>query len=310
MSDSDDERTVHWYYVANGKEMGPVLVARLRQMARQGLLKPNDLVRKGKTGEWDYAGRFDELASHAEEFAAEQAADEESEEAEEPPEPQSRGPSLRERVSDLISDVARSVAERLELVRTIAGCIALAVTLFLLVRVTLNAEIFDWSTPADPLVVYQSLWDELQTHRQARADDATWKAFAERGRQEVAPLVARLEREAGSTNREAQLLLWAGRDCLPKMFDDAHTAPSRAEEQLAEYLENVQRLRQGQVIYGGNLGGYRPPPRIVTVSRWFGGDPVTAALAIALTIGNLGLAAWLLRGLLRKRESSNSNMTT
>jgi hypothetical protein len=301
MADADDERSVHWYYLAGGKEMGPVLIARLRQMARQGLLKPDDLVRRGTTGEWSYAGRVEELASHADEYVAASSAAEDG--PDEPPASEAKGPSLGERLSDAFSAVVRSVAERWELVRTLAGYAALGATVFLLVRVTLGSRLFDWSTPPDPLVVYYALWDELQTHRQAQADEAVWHEFSERGRRELSPVVARLESEAGSTNREAQFLLWAGRDCLPKMFDDARAAPSSSERQLAEYLQNVTLLRAGKPIYNSHAGTRAPVARRPSLVRWIAAEPATSTLALLLTATNVALVAWLLRGVLKRRSS-------
>ena len=50
MSKAGGEQNVHWYYKIEGKEAGPAIISRLRQMAREGSLTSDDLVRKGMTG--------------------------------------------------------------------------------------------------------------------------------------------------------------------------------------------------------------------------------------------------------------------
>ena len=146
-------------------------------------------------------------------------------------------------------------------------------------------------SPADPYQTCQSLWEELRQLREKGADDSSWSDFTVRGRDQLAPIVAQLEGEASSKNRIGQLLLWASRDCLPKMFSDARTEPSSSETLLAEYLENVERLQKGERVYRTSPAG----PRFQAKSSfdWFKTDPITALISVFFTLSNVVVVSWL-----------------
>jgi len=285
MTESDDERTVHWYYSVDGKEQGPILVSRLRQMARRNEIKPDNLVRKGKAGSWMTAGSVVELTDF--DSGSTPVTDVAEEASLDPAEP-SQLQYLQQSAWWWFTSASRSAIDRIVLLRTVAGYIALVVIVVSLARVAIKQTGFTWSAPVDPLAQYESLWSELKSNRESHAEKAVWGEFAERGRRELEPVVARLEQEAGVKNRESQLLLWAGRDCLPVMFSDSRTMPSRAEVQLAEYLENVKRLRDGQPIYGRVSGRILPPERL------FGDIPAAMLVSVGLTVANFGLILWFI----------------
>jgi hypothetical protein len=303
MSRSDDESTVHWYYRGGGKDQGPVLLSRLRQMAHRGTLTSNDLVRKGKTGDWVPAGSFVEIDSRAASTVGPLKTEAVDSRSAVPASNRIKEltTSAIETVSDLLSDLIRAVVDRWALIRAAGMYLALAAVAVCLIRVTAGSKLFDWSRPADPYMACRSLWNELRDIRTGKGDDKRWREFAERGRNELAPITLRLEREATSSNRYAQLLLWASRDCLPKMFEDARVEPSLAELRLAEYLENVDRLRVGQPVYGGNLKAPRNAS-VQTVSSvdrlvgWFRSDPTTAIMGVLLTAVNMFAVFWFLKG--------------
>lgn len=306
MSDSANEQNVHWYYQIGGKEAGPAIVSRLRQMAREGTLAADDLVRKGRTGEWVPAGNVNEIHARAR-----------SESVSVQPEPETHPipiqrsswlNDLRISLQYAISGALGSVVDRLSLIRTVAGYVILGATLFFLMGTMLKWKIPDKSIHADPLTTYHSLWSELQANRKNKVAEAVWNEFSERGKKELDPIVARLEQEAGSTNRSAQFLLWAGRDCLPKMFADARTEPSASEKEFSEYLNNVQLLSEGKSIYGGNQGGRRPQTLGTTsLGLWLSSDPVGAIATLLLTAANFGIVVWFLWGRRRRRATGSGD---
>ena len=301
MSSSDGEQNVHWYYKIGGKEAGPAIISRLRQMAREGTLTEEDLVRKGMTGEWVRAGTVSEIHARARTIAVDVPTE---------PERTTIDVKRSSRLNDVrlsllyaISGAIGSVVDRLSLIRTVAGYVILGATLICLIGTMLKWRISDKSVHADPLTTYQSLWSELQAYRKNKVDEAAWRELSERGRKELAPIIAYLEREAGATNRSAQFLLWAGRDCLPKMFDDARIEPSASERKFVEYLENVQLLSQGKPIYGGNRGGRRPrSSETFSFSNWFAHDPKGAIFTMVLTLTNFAIVIWFVR---RKRRGTS-----
>ena len=301
MSDSGGEHNVHWYYKIGGKEAGPAIISRLRQMAREGSLTAEDLVKKGMTGEWVRAETVNE--SHARTRTA--AVDVTTH-----PEPTTSEATGSSRLNDLrfslmytISGAFGSVIDRLSLIRTLAGYVILGATLIYLIASMLEWRISAEPEHADPVATYRTLWSELQANRKKKVDEAAWSEFSERGRKELAPIIAHLEREAGATNRSAQFLLWAGRDCLPKMFDDARMGSSSSEKQFVEYLENVQLLGEGKQIYGGNQGGRRPRlSETFSVTNWVAQDPTGATFTVLLTMTNVAIVIWFVS---RKRRCTS-----
>jgi hypothetical protein len=62
--------SVEWYVRIDDRELGPISATQLQQLAQAGSLHPDDLVRKGRAGDWIQAERLRGLT-----FAATQAAD-------------------------------------------------------------------------------------------------------------------------------------------------------------------------------------------------------------------------------------------
>lgn len=294
MSNAGGEQNVHWYYKIEGKEAGPAIISRLRQMAREGSLTSDDLVRKGMTGEWVRAGTVSEINARAPAVKVEVPNQ---------PEPKANPVKRFSRLHDLrfslryaISMALGSVVERLNLVRTLAGYAILGAALAFLTSTIFEWRILDRPEHADPLTTYRSLWTELQTHRKNKVDAAVWREFSERGRKDLAPIIAHLEHEAGAANRSAQFLLWAGRDCLPKMFDDARIEPSSSEQQFTEYLENVNLLSQGKPVYGGTQNGSQPQlSETFSFKRWLDRDPVGAVFTVLFMATSFVIVIWFIR---------------
>lgn len=311
MSQQGDESTVHWYYRIDGKDQGPVLISRLRQMAHRGKLAPTDLVRKGKTGEWVPASTYREIDTHAAKPVIEQTAPE--------PTPQVSAPvlprqnrigefvgSVIEYCYDVSSDLFRAFLDRTQLLRMVLSYVALAIVAGVFFYITLGERLFERKIVAgDPYSTCNSLWQELKELRSAKGDASKWDELTERGQKALTPIVAKLEREASSSDRTAQFLLWASRDCLPKMFLDARKTPSEAETQLAEYMGNVDQLRNGKDVYGGNQ---QAPGRFRRVnnsaSGWFADDPLMTGLGIAFTVVNLAVVGWIVASLIRRPATS------
>jgi hypothetical protein len=92
-------------------------------------------------------------------------------------------------------------------------------------------EIFD---------TYTRIWDELKAKRAGSAAADEWDQFAKRANGELRPIVEYLTGAASSERRTKQVLLWAGRDCLPKMLISARSEPTREEATFARYMAEVQ----------------------------------------------------------------------
>jgi hypothetical protein len=286
----------YWYYNINGHEHGPVMGSRLRQMARRGKLVSSDLIRQGKFGQWVEAGSVDEVGARPLAVVAAETSPETPVKSVANVQPNRFAEWLdecKDRISDGFSDLRQAVIDRLDLLRTVANYLALmAIVAFFAFR-TIDCGAFQRTSIADPLTTFQSVWNKLQKLRQSKADPNLWSEFASASRAELKPIISRLERVAGATDRDAQLLLWAGRDCLMKMLDDARTEPSSSERQFAEYIENVELLRQGKPIYGGDLGGISTRQLKTGNVEW-----VVALLAVGIVLGG-----WIVLRLVKRRKS-------
>jgi hypothetical protein len=301
----DDERTTHWYYRVAGHETGPVLFSRLRQLARQGEIFAEDKVRKGKMGEWIEAATVDALGARPRSKPATKGgnAPKSSADSEPPAGLGEAGSFPWLSVKDWFYDAIQGVVERGWLIRRAASVIALAVVIVVLARLMLSLDWDSFGRPAaDPYATFHALGDDLRQKREAKASDEAWKEFSERGRREIGPIVAVLEKKAGATNRKAQLLLWAGRDCLPYMFDDAREKPSASERLFDEYMQNVRLLDEQKPIYGGGRGAIRTRGQLPTIRPWYDVDLETAALWGTMILVDVGIVFWLIRAwLIRAR---------
>lgn len=288
MTSRDQLPTTSWFYRVGSREVGPVMSSRLRQLARQGRLAEDDLVRMGRTGEWVEAGTIEWLAARPRAQPRTPLPRKEKT-PEEPPRPGALAEvteSAAYAVRNLYYTVTHALLSSLWLMRHGAGVVALIVIVIVLVRMADEAGLLDWSPPVDALSAIQSLGDEVKQKREAGATDAEWDELTERGTRTLQPVVARLQREASSTNRIAQMLLWAARDCLPKMFHDARTEPSDAERRFDEYMQNVALLQRNEPIYGGNLGG-----RIArgSAQSLTGSGPTTNLLVLGMIVVDAAL---------------------
>jgi len=153
MAASDSERNVHWYCMIDGKQQGPMIASRLRQMAREGTLSAGSLVRKGTTGDWVAAGTIDELRVRLQ-VVVKRTSNSDPD----PPVIQKAGrlEEWRCGVSDLMSSAIGNIADRLGIIRTIAGYTILTVVLLCLIKTIVNRNVFVWTVQADPLETYQT----------------------------------------------------------------------------------------------------------------------------------------------------------
>jgi hypothetical protein len=297
MPQADEERTTHWYYrTPSGPETGPVLMSRLRQLARQGKISPTDLVRKGKRGDWVQASTVEELpvTARANRPAVAPAP---MAQAEAPPEPDDNDVSqFRMRLIFWYHDTLQAIVDRFWLIRRVALFAALVVVAIAVGRQTLSLQ--SWSFGAaesDPYETFRALGDEIRQKRESKAGDDDWKELSERGRREIQPLIAALEQRASSKNRIDQMLLWAGRDSLSKMFDDARQEPSASERSFDEYMRNVELLRKEQPIYGGNAGATHRFDNRRAAKSWYDTDMGTAVLWGGMFLFDAAIVVWLVR---------------
>lgn len=302
MSDTNSERTVYWYYRLGDKEWGPVLVSRLRQLAHSGKLTSSDFVRKGKYGPWMAADSITEIGAKPrivdEVIDSSTLCDTRSNSA------SVSANDIVEFATRLVTDhlsiIWWTVADHIVLARKIAGYFALVAIIAVGLRMVAMSHVFDRPASSNSYQTCQTLWAELRQLRADHANDAAWGEFVERGSAQLRIIVGRLKREASSDDREKQMLLWASRDCLPQMFLDAREAVSQAELSLGEYLENCDRLRAGESIYGGSKVAYfERLQKEHSAYSWLKDEPLVMSTAILLTVANGTVVIWFISRFIR-----------
>ncbi|HLQ45539.1 MAG TPA: hypothetical protein VK137_12460, partial [Planctomycetaceae bacterium] len=85
---------------------------------------------------------------------------------------------------------------------------------------------------------FMTIWTELQSRRTDFKDKAGFDRFVADAQTEVNDLVPWLEKHASAKDREKQLLLYIGRDCLKPMLKKPREVGSAQEKQL-EMLFNA-----------------------------------------------------------------------
>lgn len=299
MSKSEQAPTTSWFYREGERDVGPVMSGRLKQLARQGRLAEDDLIRMGRTGQWVKAGTIEWLSAKP---------------RAKPKEPEAK-PALQQQQASAAADLRTSLAYSLRnayysithlavasvwVVRHVLGVVALIAICVVLFNIGRDAGFLDFSSRVDVLGTVQSLGTEVKAKREAKAAEAEWDELKQRGTTALAPVIDKLERDAGSHNRVAQMLLWSARDCLPKMFDDSRSEPSTFEFRYDEYMANVEALEKNQPIYGGNLGA-RPSSSFGGINLGAGPGWMTILIVVVMVVADLAIILWLVRAWRNRR---------
>lgn len=287
MTGQNPAPTTSWYYRVDEREVGPVTSNRLRQLARQGKLADDDLVRIGRTGDWEPAGsiewlqtrpRTTERDSDDSEFHVLEAV---------PQGPLSRlSDSLLEAVQSTLHRIRNALGGSMQLIRQIAAVAMLVVIAASFFQIARDAGLLRWSRPVNALATIEELGDDVKRLRESKASDAEWEALVARGDDLLPRVVTDLERRAGADDRMAQMLLWSARDCLPKMFADARQQPNAAEQRYDEYMQNVALLREGSPIYAAYVGDGSAGAQRSEES------PLSRALVVAMLLADAAIVIW------------------
>ncbi|MEQ9068203.1 MAG: hypothetical protein RLO18_15825, partial [Gimesia chilikensis] len=92
------------------------------------------------------------------------------------------------------------------------------------------------------LAKFKAIHQEFLALQQKQASDAEWSSFKNKVKSEMDPLIKELESSAGSDRPQLQQMLWAGRDYLPGMLDNARTEPSPDQEKFEKHLKEAERI--------------------------------------------------------------------
>ncbi len=92
------------------------------------------------------------------------------------------------------------------------------------------------------LAKFQEVYKEFQSLQQKKASDAEWSSLKNKVTSEIEPILKDLDSSASSDSPHLQHLLWAGRDYLKPMLDNARTESSRDQEKFERHLKEAERI--------------------------------------------------------------------
>lgn len=256
-----------WYCKLGGMGYGPIEPHKIKMWAEQERVEPTDLLKLGKKGEWFEAWQIEALQlkkPDPKKIAEEKAAPPEETEsaATTPATPmpsQGMPPSMASAPTAAGSPFAATppaarAKPKIKVQRSnpfealgpmmdpkilggIGGVIALVAILFFV-------PLGDLFSPGggEELAKFKAIHQEFLTLQKKQASDAEWNSFQSKVEKEIEPIVDELNVSASSDAPQLQQLLWAGRDYLPQMLNNARTEPSRDQEKFENHLKEAERI--------------------------------------------------------------------
>ncbi|MFH1302908.1 MAG: DUF4339 domain-containing protein [Planctomycetota bacterium] len=257
-----------WFCKLGGMGYGPIETHKIKMWAEQQRIEPTDLLKLGRKGEWFEAWQIEALQLKkpvAKKEANEVAASAESQAAEtspaaEPVKNFSTGvPTPAIPAQAAVSPVAAAPVlprpkPKIKVERSnplealgplmkpqvlggIAAVIALAAIFYFV-------PLGDLFAPGgkEELAKFQTIHQEFLALQQKKASDAEWTSFESKVKTEMGPVIKELESNASSDRPHLQQLLWAGRDYLKPMLENARTEVSRDQEKFEKHLKEAERI--------------------------------------------------------------------
>lgn len=235
-----------WFCKIGEREYGPIGLEELISWARHERIWKQTPIRHGHHGAWFAAGECEELFVPT--SVAQIAADVHTSNAKNPEprtekrhDPASAASSLIHNVNRLpYVSKSREKAERQHervplgtLVRDNAQALGISGGLALLLLIWF----FPYSNQYSTLLAdVQTTYMEFIALREQNADEAQWADLQARTEALYRDRVKELERNASPDDPASQCLLWALRDYLPKMLQEARMKRTAAEEKFEENL--------------------------------------------------------------------------
>lgn len=266
-----------WWCRIDGQEHGPVELKQLRRTVAVGRLKPDDLVRRGRKGEWVAASTFPELFRKR--SSKKLAVDLEKITGSDPeigtPSTAAVGSSgagtagpsrdvaaliRQSHAAALDKDrIARKyAAEEEDEPQTFAEKLKrnpkLAVIGGLLLLIAVYKFMPFSSADKGTYDQYAAIYAEMLQLRDSNASDEEWSKLTDKANTVNDAILKDLEQTASASEPAKQQLLWAGRDYLIPMLGDARNGESENEKLFKEHLDNALAFIEGRSIEDGGGG--------------------------------------------------------
>lgn len=257
-----------WFCKLGGMGYGPIEAHKIKLWAEQARIESTDLLKLGRKGEWFEAWQIEALQFKKPvetETADEAATTEESQEQESkipaesakevaatvvppampaspsipqpvtPPTPARPKPQIKVARSNPLD--ALGPLMKPEILGGAAAVIALA-ALFYFVPL---GGLFGPGGQAE-LEKFQVTYKEFLALQQKNASEPEYSSFKNKTKTELDPIIEELEVSASSDRPHLQHLLWAGRDYLYPMIDNAHKEENRDQEKFEKHLKESERI--------------------------------------------------------------------
>ena len=90
--------------------------------------------------------------------------------------------------------------------------------------------------------IYVEFWNEFKKLRSEGADASTWDDFDKTISARLRPKLIKLEKTATANRAAEQALMFAGRDCVPKMIEKGRKEQIKEEKFFIQHMERVRRI--------------------------------------------------------------------
>ncbi|MEQ8856528.1 hypothetical protein [Gimesia sp.] len=144
---------------------------------------------------------------------------------------------------ELVSNITEFLAEKLEFFKYVFRPWVLVPLLLMIISgLTVNYYAIDWYHRSIAYETYSNIWFDLRRLREMDLDARQWDEFKAGVKPKIMQINQSIEKVATTNDPYTMELLRAGRDCLPRMLDDAREIPSSSEKQFAVHMSKAERL--------------------------------------------------------------------
>lgn len=259
-----------WYCKLGGMGYGPIEPHKIKMWAEQERVEPTDLLKLGRKGEWFEAWQIEVLQLQkpvdppepTEETAAEESKTEETNStagtvdmketavpataaaASMPPTPAAPTPPKPKPKIKIQRSNPLEALGPLMTPQILGGAAAVVVLVAIFLFVPLDGLFKPGGQ--EELAKFKAVHQEFLALQQKNASASEWDSFKSRVMTEMDPVIKELEANASSDVPHIQSLMWAGRDYLKKMLDNAQSESNPDLKKFEDQIREAERIITGK----------------------------------------------------------------
>ncbi|MFK7777573.1 MAG: DUF4339 domain-containing protein [Gimesia sp.] len=257
-----------WYCKLGGMGYGPIEAHKIKMWAEQDRVEPSDLLKLGRKGEWFEAWQIEALQFKKpvekpveKQTPLDEASSEKSQASETkvvagepankmepavpviappPPMPVAQpAPRPRPKTKIARSNPLEALGPLMD--PKILGGIAAVVVLGAVFYFVPLGGLFS-PGGGEELAKFQAVHKEFLALKQKNASEGEWNSFKTKVMTEMDPIIKELEANASIQKPQIQALMWAGRDHLKKMLDNAQKETNPDLKKFENQLKEAERI--------------------------------------------------------------------